>query len=73
LGNKGNNKLPNSEQTTKDWKIQKKQKTKTKPKTKTKQEQKTSKTKTTWCNIMISERNKHLLAFEQELLTLPDY
>jgi hypothetical protein len=40
----------------------KKQKTKTKTKiknkNKTKQEQKISKTKTTWCNTMISERKK---------------
>jgi hypothetical protein len=41
---------------------------KQKPKTKTKQEQKTNKTKTTWCNIMISERNKHILTFAWQLL-----
>jgi hypothetical protein len=46
----------------------KNKKTKTKPNTKTKQEQKTNKIKTTWCNIMISERNKHLLAFAWQLL-----
>jgi hypothetical protein len=33
-----------------------------------KQEQKTNKTKTTWCNTMISERNKHVLAFAWLLL-----
>jgi hypothetical protein len=52
----------------KTGKYKKKTKTKTKPNTKTKQEQKTNKTKTTWCNIMTSERNKHLLAFAWQLL-----
>jgi translation elongation factor EF-G len=41
----------------------KKQKRKLKTKTKTKQEQKINKTKTTWCNTIISERKKNILWF----------
>jgi hypothetical protein len=61
-------------ETTKDWKIQKnkKQEQKLKTKTKTKQEQKTNKTKTSWCNTMFSERNKHLLVFDWQLMLFSD-
>ena len=68
LGNKGSKKITELRANHKRLENTKEQKTKTKPKTKTKQEQKTNKTKTTWCNIMISERNKHLLAFAWQLL-----